>query len=54
MADHRQCNPISGDRDDPLRQVFIARQPIRDIDGKLFGYELLCRDRADNLAMLAA
>jgi EAL and modified HD-GYP domain-containing signal transduction protein len=34
-----------------MQQVFIGRQPILDIDGQLYGYELLCRDQEGNIAI---
>jgi len=35
-----------------LQQVFIGRQPILDVNGKLYAYELLCRDRDGNVAVI--
>ncbi|WP_457628119.1 EAL and HDOD domain-containing protein [Persephonella sp.] len=35
-----------------MREVFIGRQPILDRDVKIFGYELLFRDREENFAII--
>lgn len=35
-----------------MHQVIIGRQPILDVNGELYGYELLCRDRDGKVAVV--
>ncbi len=42
------ANPVKG-ADVSLSKIFIARQPIFDLQQKVYGYELLFRSGFDNV-----
>jgi c-di-GMP-related signal transduction protein len=45
MASAPVENPMSKAQSSPAPMRFVGRQPIVDESGRLFGYELLCRDK---------